>query len=428
MLGLSGACGMVALFACITKYPSKARKGAQLLMAISAMVLLIGEVLGEAFMGTATPTGYWMVRVANFLVFMTTLLVVHAFDIYLIDMFKVDLDLPVPRRLWITAAILLVGEALVVVSQFTGLYYSFDAANVYYRSSSYAISYIFPLSAFVLTLSVVLQYRKQMRPKTWAVLMLFALVPLVASLVQLFVYGIYVTEMAMVGMVVILYVFTLSDTNHALEQAQRREVQLLREGQEQTRKLFSETATALASAIDAKDAYTQGHSTRVAEYAKMIAAERGKNVEECDDIYYAALLHDVGKIGVPGQIINKDGKLTLEEFDVIMSHPVIGYQILSEISDFPYLAVAAHHHHERFDGAGYPDGLQGQDIPELARIISVADAYDAMTSNRSYRRQLPQEVVREELVRCSGAQFDPDFAQIMVQLIDQDPDYTLRER
>ena len=428
MLVLSGICAMVALFACVTRYPSKARKVAQILMALSAMLLLIGEVLGEQFYGVATPVGFWMARICNFVVFITMLLIIQAFTMYLTDMVRIDFELPVPKRLYVTAGLILVGEALVIISQFTGLYYTFDAMNVYHRSSAYAVSYIFPLLALLLLLSVILQYRKQMRPRIWVTMALFAVVPLIASIIQLFTYGIYLTDMATVGMVVVLYLFALADINITLERAKEREVQLLKADQEHTQKLFSETAIALVSAIDAKDAYTHGHSSRVADYSKMIAAECGKDENECDDIYYAALLHDVGKIGIPDYIINKQGKLTPEEYDMIKSHPVVGHQILSQISDFPYLAIGARHHHERFDGAGYPDGLKGQDIPELARIISVADAYDAMTSNRSYRRQLPQEAVRDEFVRCSGSQFDPHFAQIMVQLIDNDPDYTMRER
>ena len=428
MFVLSGICAMVALFACITRYPSKTRKVAQITMALSAMTLLIAEVFGDIYMGVETAMGYWMVRIANFLVYFTTLMVIHAFDRYLMDMFKVDLELPVPKRLRFTEYVVIVGEALVILSQFTGLYYTFDAANVYHRATFYPICYIFPLLALVLLCSVILRHRKKMRPEMWTMLLLFAAVPLLAALIQYFAYGIYITDMAIVGMVVVLYVFTLVDTNHTIEQAQKREVELLIANQEHTKKLFSETAVALVSAIDAKDTYTQGHSSRVADYSRMIAAASGKEDEECDDVYYAALLHDVGKIGIPDHIINKKGRLTPEEFDVIKSHPVVGSQILSKIRDFPYLAVAARHHHERFDGTGYPDGLKGQDIPELARIISVADSYDAMTSNRSYRRQLPQETVRAEIVRCSGTQFDPRFAQVMVQLIDQDADYAMRER
>ena len=135
----------------------------------------------------------------------------------------------------------------------------------------------------------------------------------------------------------------------------------------------------------------------------------------------------MGKIGIPDHIINKKGKLTPEEYGVMRSHPVIGYQILSKINKYSYLSDAARYHHERYDGTGYPDGLKGWEIPELARIVSVADAYDAMTSNRSYREHLSQEEVRRELTRCSGTQFDPVFAQIMLHLINQDTEYSLRE-
>ena len=139
------------------------------------------------------------------------------------------------------------------------------------------------------------------------------------------------------------------------------------------------------------------------------------------------LLHDVGKIGVPDAIINKKERLTDEEYDVIKKHPVIGKQILETIKEMPNLSSGARWHHERFDGKGYPDGLAGEDIPEVARIIAVADAYDAMTSKRSYRDTLPQDKVREELINCSGTQFDPRFAQVMVELIDEDKDYQMRE-
>ena len=124
--------------------------------------------------------------------------------------------------------------------------------------------------------------------------------------------------------------------------------------------------------------------------------------EECDQVYFAALLHDVGKIGVPASIINKKGRLTDEEYETIRQPPVLGAKILENIKESPYLSIGAHYHHERYDGKGYPDHLKGKDIPEIARIISVADAYDAMTSLRSYRAPIPQQKVREEIVKCSG--------------------------
>ena len=208
----------------------------------------------------------------------------------------------------------------------------------------------------------------------------------------------------------------------------RRKVLAAERKQKADHEQFEQVAEALASAIDAKDRYTNGHSRRVADYSLKIAREAGKSEEECEKVYFAALLHDVGKIGISGNILSKNGKLTDEEFGKIKQHPVMGSQILSSIRNSPWLSIGAHYHHERYNGRGYPDGLKGEEIPEIARIIAVADAYDAMTSNRSYRNAIPQHIVREELVEGVGTQFDPLFARIMTRLIDQDPDYRMQER
>ena len=194
------------------------------------------------------------------------------------------------------------------------------------------------------------------------------------------------------------------------------------------RVLTKEVMQALASAIDAKDKYTHGHSSRVAEYSRKLAKLTGMTDEECEEVYYSALLHDVGKIGVPSSIINKDGRLTDEEYETIKKHPALGAQILSSISEFPYLSIAANYHHERYDGRGYPEGLKGEDIPKIARIVAVADAYDAMASKRSYRDPIPQQKVREEIVKGSGTQFDPEYARLMLRLIDVDTSYDMQEK
>ncbi len=183
----------------------------------------------------------------------------------------------------------------------------------------------------------------------------------------------------------------------------------------------------LAEAIDAKDTYTNGHSGRVAQYARLIAGRYGYPSGRQDEIYMIGLLHDVGKIGVPDAVISKPGKLTEEEFSQIKSHPVMGERILKQIKEMPQLAVGARWHHERYDGSGYPDGLSGAEIPEEARIVAVADAYDAMTSRRSYRDVLSQEKVTSELQEGRGGQFDPAFADIMLEMIREDPDYRMRE-
>ena len=202
---------------------------------------------------------------------------------------------------------------------------------------------------------------------------------------------------------------------------------LITNEQKKVKEIFIQTVTALSEAVDAKDRYTSGHSKRVAEYSRMIAERMGKSKEEQEEIYRAGLLHDVGKIRVPEDIINKPGKLTEQEFDIIKIHPDTGYHILKWISGGEKIALGTKYHHERYDGKGYPHGLAGENIPEIARILCVADSYDAMASNRSYRKALPQETVRNEIIRGRGTQFDPAIADVMLQMIDEDKEYKLQQ-
>ena len=199
------------------------------------------------------------------------------------------------------------------------------------------------------------------------------------------------------------------------------------EQEQKTAHLTKDFMMALAKAVDAKDHYTSGHSVRVAQYSREIAKRMGKTPEEQDEIDTLGLLHDIGKIGVPESIINKNGRLTDEEFKTIKEHPVMGYDILKNVKELPTLAVGARWHHERYDGRGYPDGLSGESIPLEARIIGVADAYDAMTSNRAYSSVRPQEQVRAEIARCKGSQFDPAIADVMLGIMDDDKEYRLHE-
>ena len=199
------------------------------------------------------------------------------------------------------------------------------------------------------------------------------------------------------------------------------------EARDEVKTLSVEVMEALAHTIDAKDEYTKGHSVRVAKYSRMLAQTMGLSEEECENVYYMGLLHDIGKIGVPNEIINSPTKLTDEQFGEIKKHPGLGYDILAEIKSRPDLCIGARWHHERYDGTGYPDGKAGEEIPLPARIISVADSYDAMTYNRSYRRYLAQERVRRELKSNEGTQFDPIIAEAMCTIIDEDKEYKLHE-
>ncbi len=191
--------------------------------------------------------------------------------------------------------------------------------------------------------------------------------------------------------------------------------------------LTREMMLALSNTVDAKDHYTNGHSQRVAKYSMEIARRMGKSPEDQEKIYEMGLLHDIGKIGVSEEILNKTSRLTDEEFSQIKQHTVIGSNILSKITVMPELDDGARSHHERYDGRGYPDGLKGEEIPEAARIICLADCYDAMTSTRTYSKPKPQEAVRAEIERCKGSQFDPEIADIMISMIDDDKEYTMHE-
>jgi len=172
----------------------------------------------------------------------------------------------------------------------------------------------------------------------------------------------------------------------------------------------------LTSAVDAKDAYTCGHSERVAVLSKMLAQQFGLDEAQVERIYMAGLLHDVGKIGVPEAVLKKPGRLTVEEFEQMKRHPAIGAKILQDVKQIQDIIPGVLHHHERFDGRGYPDGLSGHNIPLMGRIICLADCFDAMTSTRTYRKAMPLEVALADIRRCSGTQFDPGLTEAFLTI------------
>ena len=429
MLVLIGICGAMILFIFLTEALSAKRKGILVSLGFSAMFLLIADRRAYIYRGDVSQLGWWMVRISNFLVFFLTLVIIYFFNEYLIDLCTNEGKLKlVPRRLKAARILVLVGIALVILSQFTGFYYTFDEMNRYQREPGFLLCYTIPMLVLLLQLTAILKYFRNLRRGMRVSLLLFILVSVGASILQVFIYGFSLNNIAIVAMTSLLYVFAIQDLSQEVKHSRVMEIEHYKEEKRREHVLFEQTAEALASAIDAKDPYTNGHSQRVAEYSLAIARAMGKSEEECEKIFFAGLLHDVGKIGVPSSIINKKGRLTDEEFEQIKQHPVKGGQILSSIKQSPWLSIGARYHHERYGGNGYPEGLKGEEIPEVARIIAVADAYDAMTSNRSYRNAIPQHVVREEIVKGMGTQFDPEAAKAMLHMIDVDIEYKMQER
>lgn len=188
---------------------------------------------------------------------------------------------------------------------------------------------------------------------------------------------------------------------------------------ERNTKLAMQTIISIGKAVDAKDPYTNQHSARVGEYSKLIAKECGWNEEVQERVYIAGLIHDIGKIGVPDDILNKPDRLTDKEFEMIKRHPEVGYNILKGYDAMTGTGDAILYHHERYDGKGYPAGLSGEDIPVIARIIAVADSFDAMNSNRIYRKARTREYILEQIEEGKGKQFDPQFAQAILFLVEK---------
>lgn len=429
MLGLSSICFMVGIFAIITKSLPKRRKLALVDIEFSAAILLYSDRLAIMYHGDPSTLGYWIVRISNFLVFFMTISVVHAFNLYISDLCRNEIGCgSVPTRLRIVEMIAGIGWILVIVSQPTGLYYTFDANNAYQRGPGFLICYIIPLAALFIQLSVIIQYFKRLSLYISIPMLLFTILPMMASILQFVRYGIVFTDMTIVGMAIVLYIFAIIEMNDIIAEAQHRELDESEQKRLSIRKSLVQVIQAFANAADSRDRYTRGHSLRVADYSRNIAKALGMDEKERFRVYNSAALHDIGKVEIDDSIIRKTGRLTEEEEEELKKYPVLGGEILSSVDELPYLHQAAEFHHERYDGKGYPKGLRGEEIPIIARIVSVANAYDEMTSFNSSREPLAQGKVRETLIKGAGREFDPKVVDVMVDMIDHDTDYMMREQ
>lgn len=423
MLVMFGMCGILAIMTIVTGSLPRRTRATLASMEIAAALLLLFDRFAYLYRGDPSTMGYYMSRLGNGMVYLMSLLIPFLVTRFLICLFSKETNLRKPPiQLFISEIVFGVGVVMLIVARYTGLYYTYDALNQYQRANWNVISYIFPAVIVILQEWAIIQHRKKFKYRLVRSIVVAIALPTIASIVQFFLYGLSLINITTALVVIVFYSYVLHFLSDAAIEARRHEIASLKESQKKELALFEQTTEALANAIDAKDKYTSGHSMRVAYYSRRIAKAAGFIEPTCREVYFAALLHDVGKIGVSKSIINKVGKLTPEEYDEIKTHPEQGYQILSSIKQAPFLCIGARYHHERYDGKGYPEGLAGEDIPEIARIIAVADAYDAMTSVRSYRDPLPKEIVRSELVKGIGTQFDPKFATIMLQLLDEEED------
>ena len=375
-------------------------------------VLLNGfEIAAYCFRGDPSQLGFVLVRVSNFAVFLCNHLLVAALAVFVFRAIEKNGGHVSALFKRVVFSVVALGIVLLVLSRVFGFYYAFDEQNRYYRLGNYWIMLVLQMGVLVALAVVTIKNGRLLASLERFALMMFELLPFAAAGAQTLVYGISLTTF--VNTISITLIFMAYQINYSRYMVARE------------RSILDEVIDALAQAVDARDAYTSGHSRRVARYSVMIAERMGLDKERVHDVRSMAMLHDVGKIGVPDNILNKSSGLTDEEYEAIQSHAAVGDGILAGITSMPDLRVGARWHHERFDGGGYPDGLAGDDIPLEARIVCVADSYDAMTSNRVYRSYLPQEVVRREIEAHAGSQFDPAVACAMLCIIDEDAGYEL---
>ena len=335
-------------------------------------------------------------------------------------------------KIWMNISVVLTGlhTLISLTLPFTKICY-YDASNNYCRGDLFAVTQIVPYIVLFLTFAIMFKYHKAFDRRESIYLAFFCVFPLLAEISQLIDANISAFNVAISVGLLVLTTFIQIQRDYQREE-QIRELALIKneELEKLTRRqedLNFQLIDVLCKTVEAKDKYTRGHSLRVAQYAREIMYRMGGDEAAQQEVYSIGILHDVGKISVRDEIINKNGRLTDDEYEQIKLHTVAGYQILRGVDLIPDLAVGARWHHERYDGKGYPNGLSGENIPLVARIISVADAYDAMTSNRSYHTVMAQSDVREQIVQGMGTQFDPKIAQIMLDMMDEDLQYDMRQ-
>lgn len=326
-----------------------------------------------------------------------------------------------------------------IMNLFTNVLFSFTNGE-YVHGPLYMVTFLIPLFFILEAYYLIIFRRKLFGHNVIISAHMFNFLTLAGILTQMFLWPYTLTTYFGASLSALIMVFTLEtpdyiklretmwrleESNEELEHLRsnlQEEVdhrtEELRERQIQLETMTFETVRSLAFAIDAKDEYTNGHSKRVTQYAKMLAGELGWSDAAIDNLEMAAVLHDIGKIGVPDRILNKPGKLTDIEYELIKTHTMIGHDILENLPDIVHAREVARSHHERYDGKGYPDGLKGEEIPEAARLVCIADAYDAMSSKRVYRAELSKDRIRMELVNGRGTQFDPNMLDVFLKMFD----------
>lgn len=313
---------------------------------------------------------------------------------------------------------------LLIINFFTGIIFSFDNGD-YIHGPLFLLNFITPMF-YLFHIAFILVSKHRMFTKKQLIMNFSIVIFPIASAILQILYSEYLLTFFSYALFSFVLLFSLETPDFIeveyLQKNLKKEVQKQTEKalyRQRTIELLSiETTQALAQAIDEKDDYTNGHSLRVSAYSVLLAQSLDWDTEKTEHLRLAALLHDIGKIGIPDSILKKPNKLSEDEYEIVKTHTVRGGKILHNLTTLPNAEIVALYHHERYDGKGYPGKYSGKDIPEFARIVNITDAYDAMSSRRVYRDRLPKEEVIRRMKENSGTQFDPDYLKIFLDLID----------
>lgn len=380
----------------------------------------------------------WVNQVLNGLYFAVSNAVALLFLFYVISLvFSEEKNKPVVSRLFIINVSLFGANCIMlIVNAFTGMFFNFDGGT-YNHGYAYLWVNFFSLLFVFESMALFVIRRKFSNKKQKICAALFYVIFFASYALQIiwFEKTLLADFGTAIGALIVFFsietpdyaklmatLYELNELKGSLEiqvQTRTKELDIEKQSYEE---LTLETLSSLAEVIDAKDHYTKGHSFRVAAYAHGLAKQLGLDANEREQLYLAGLIHDVGKIGISETILTKPGKLDQREYEIIKSHSMLGGNILKGIKQFKIFEEVARSHHERYDGNGYPDKLKGKDIPFPARIVTVCDTFDAMTSDRSYRKALSDQIAIQELIDNKGTQFDPIIVDAFISLYNTFPD------
>ena len=396
---------------------------------ISTIMLIIGDSCDWIFSGKAGTIYHYIMWFG--------LELFYLFSGFLLNSLINYLKCIIEKRGTVSPIFSYIGKGIIVyyvlfclATIFTKSVFYIDEFNVYKRGSLFLVSQI-PVALYSLIILMVIIYRKSLIAKERIFFIMLTLSPAVGEILQVIKPGIaFLMPTMTIGL---LFLFIFVQTNKEFDESEMLKAELEEEKNElnleieKKNKMIMQDMHALTKLSEIRRGSSLGHSIRVGNYTREIAYRLGLDEDFQIGAYYAGKLHDIGMITVSENLENKQGKLTDEEYEKVKLHTIAGYFLVKEMTEYPLLIDTVRWHHEKYDGSGYPNGLKGENIPLVARIVAVANAYDAMTSNRPYRKKMTQKQVIDQLESNSGTQFDPKIVDIMLEMINEDTGYEMQE-